>query len=303
MAATLSSMAPIQINSTVLPVESYGLSLGIIAEIHEHSGGIYPTAERISGAVPRITARIPFRAAYDLIGLTILEATTVDCYMTKYGALIPTAGSTHPKLALTTSCKAAVHITGASVDPDGMLFADVEIFPLSTAGVAHPLTYTQTNALPSITQPVRHTLGPWSHNGTVLPGVTGYGIDFGQRVEVTRHDGDPYAIAALRNGGQPRFSIAHADPFALLNSLTLTGSDITANDVLYFRQYNATTGVIDTGATAISMTIGKGRVKPLEVTNAQGQISTIGVEIAALSTDGTSAPIVVATNATAPAIP
>jgi len=303
MATVVSSLAPVQINSTVLAVERIGFSTGIISDLSQHSGQLYATLHKVSGAVPRITFTTPFLAAYNLLGLTVVNASTLDVYLTKFGALVPTAGSTHPRFALSSSCTAACHITGASVNQDGDLMAEVECFPLSVAGVAHPITYSTTNALITLAgQPVLHTLGPCSLNGTVVGGLQSSAVDLGQQLNIERTDGALYPIVGARVGAQPKITNGHADPFTLFSTLGLLGLNLTSNFVQYFRQYSATTGVIDTGATAISFTIASGRAEPGDMSAQQGGVATLGFMVSGLSSSSTH-PIAVSTSATAPTIP
>lgn len=303
MPAIVYSLAPAKLNSTVVPVERVGFSPGVIANPHQHSGNEYPTLVAIPGATPRITLTIPFRAAYDVLGLGISALTGFEVYLAKFGSLTRLATSTHTKWALTTDCTAAAIITGASVNQDGLLMAEVEVYPLSNNGTTHPLTRTDNNAMPTLSaQPTLHTSGPLSINGTVIPGVASYGIDLGQRLEVQRTDGALYPLLAVRVDAAPKLTATHADPVTMINALgSLLGANISSNVVAYFRQL-ATSGITDTGATAVSITVASGRVLPLEVTSAQGQVATMGLEVHGLSSSATH-PFAMSVSATAPAIP
>lgn len=303
MPAVVYSMAPAKLNTTVVPVERIGFSAGIIANPHQHSGNEYPTLVAIPGATPRITLTIPFRAAYDVLGLGINVLTAFELYLAKFASLTRASGSVHTKWALSASCTAAAMITGASVNQDGLLMAEVEVYPLSNNGTTHPLTKTDNNALPSLAaQPTLHTLGPMSINGTVVPGLSTAGLELGQRMEVQRTDGAPYPILAVRVDAAPRITASHADPVTMYNQLgSIMGADITANVVAYFRQLTAA-GLVDTGSTAVSVTVASGRVVPLEVADSQGQVATLGVEVHGLSSS-TTHPFAMSVSATAPAIP
>lgn len=304
MPAIIYSMAPAKFGTTVVPVERFGFSAGIVQTAHTHSGNEYATIVAVAGATPRITMSMPFRAAYDLFGLTVASVTTFEFYLAKFASLIRAAGSVHTKWALSASCSAACQITGFSVNNDGFLMAEVDVVPLSNNGTTHPLTRTDNNALLSLaSQPVLHTLGPVSINGTVVPGLSAANGDLGQRLEVARHDGTLYPLVAARLGGDPKLTFTHSDPVTLESQLaSLLGSNITSNVVAYFRGYNTTTGVNDTGTTAISITIASGRAYMTELPAQHGQIATRGLEVIGLSTSSTH-PMVVATSATAPAIP
>lgn len=304
MPATVYSLAPARLGSTVIPVERIGVSAGVIANPHQHSGNEYPTLVAIPGATPRITLTSPWRAAYDVLGLGMNVLSTMDVYLAKFASLTRASGSVHTKWGLTASCSAAAIITGASVNQDGLLMAEIEIYPLSNNGTTHPLTRTDNNAMPSLaSQPILHTLGPASINGTVIPGLTSAGLELGQRLDVQRTDGALYPLLAVRIDAAPRLSATHADPVSLYAQLgSMLGADITSNFVAYFRQHNATTGVIDTGSSAVSITVAAGRILPLEVIDAQGQVATLGIDVHGLSS-GAAHPFAVSVSATAPAIP
>lgn len=304
MPATVYSMAPCRLGATVVPVERIGLSAGVIANPHQHSGNEYPTLVAIPGATPRITLTMPWRIAYDTLGLGINVLTTMDVYLAKFASLTRASGTVHTKWGLSGSCSAAALIMGASVNQDGILMAEVEIYPLSNDGTTHPLTRTDNNAMPSLaSQPILHTLGPCSINGTVVPGLSSAALDLGQRLEVQRTDGALYPLLAVRVDAAPKLSATHADPVGMYAQLgSMLGANISSNFVAYFRQLNTTTGVVDTGSTAVSITVASGRVVPLEVTDSQGQVSTIGIEVHGLSSSSTH-PFAVSSSATAPAIP
>lgn len=304
MPAVVYSLAPAKFNSTVVPVERIGFSAGVIANPHQHSGNEYPTLVAIPGATPRISLTMPFRAAYDVLGFGINSLTAFEIYLAKFASLTRASGSVHTKWALSSSCTAAALITGASVNQDGIVMAEVDIIPLSNNGTTHPLTRTDNNAMPSLSsQPVLHTSGPLSINGTVIPGVRSYGLQLGQRLEIERTDGALYPMLATRVDAAPRITAEHADPVTMYSQLgSLLGASISANVVAYFRQFDATTGVVDTGATAVSVTVASGRVVPLEVSDSQGQVATLGLEVHGLSTSATH-PFAMSVSATAPAIP
>jgi hypothetical protein len=303
MPAIVYSLAPARLGATVVPVERIGFSAGVIANPHQHSGNEYPTMVAIPGATPRITLTVPFRAAYDVLGLGINVLATMDVYLAKFASLTRASGSVHTKWGLSSSCSAAAIITGASVNQDGLLMAEVEIYPLSNNGTTHPLTRTDNNALPSLaSQPILHTLGPVSINGTVIPGLQSAGLELGQRLQVDRTDGALYPLLATRIDAAPRITATHADPVTMYGQLgSLLGADITSNVVAYFRQHGSS-GVTDTGSTAVSITVASGRVLPLEVATSQGAVATLGLDIHGLSS-GATHPFAVSVSATAPAIP
>jgi hypothetical protein len=296
-------MAPVRLNSTVVPVVSVGLDHGIVQDLSHHSGNEYPTLVAVAGAGPRITLSVPFRAAFDMIGFGVLNLTTCDIFFATFASLVRQSGANHIKLGLGASCTAAAQITGASVTQDGILLADVEIVPLSNDGVSAPLVRSTGQTLPTLaSQPILHTAGPLSVNGTVYPGSTSVQIDLSPTLDVHRGDGALYPMVAARTQGQPSMTLAHADPVAMTALLGSVGVAASSNIVVFFRPYDATTGVVGTGATAVSLTVASGRVSPERVSFAQGQVATIGARVVGLSTSSTH-PFAVSVAATAPALP
>jgi len=304
MPALTHSLAPAKFNSTVVAVEKIGFSPGVIANPHQHSGNEFPTLVAIPGAEPRITLTMPFRSAYDVLGLGMTQLTAFELYLAKFAALTRATGSVHTKWALAASCTASAMITGASVTQDGVLMAEVEVRPLSNNGTTPPFARTDNNALPALaSQPVLHTLGPISVNGTVVPGLNAAGLDLGQNLDSQRTDGGLFPTLASRISAAPKITGTHADPVGMLAQLgSLLGVAASSNIIAYFRQYSVTTGEVSTGADSISVTVASGRMTPLDIVDSQGQIATMGIEIHGLSSSATH-PFAISVGATSPAIP
>ncbi len=303
MVAILSSLSPAKLNATVVPVKSIGLSPGIISAADRHSGNLYETLHKTSGAEPRLTLNMPFKAAYDVIGFGILKLTAFEFYLAKFSDYIRATGSDHTKWALSTSATGVAMITGWSVDLDGDLLAVVEVVPLAASAAAHPLTKTDANALPALgSQPTMHTLGPCSINGTVFPGLRSAGGELGQNLRVIRSDGDRYPRNAGYLGGSPRMSAVNSDPITLSATTTLFGLNLSGGGFIqYFRQYDATTGEVTGDAgTGISITAASGRIEPSQIDVADGDPSSIGIQVTGLSSSSTH-PFVVSVAASVPA--
>jgi len=302
MVATITSLSPAKLNTTVVPVKSFGFSPGIISASDRHSGNIYPTLRKRSGASPRITLNIPFKAAYDVIGLGVLKLTAFDFYLATFTDYIRDSASTHTKWALSTSATAVAMLTGYTVDMDGDLLAVVEVVPLAASAAAHPLTKSDANALPTLaSQPTMHTIGPMSINGTVIPGLRSAGGDLGQNLSVLRSDGDAYARNAGFLSAAPQMTARHADPRTLCNTLGSLGINLTSSFIQYFRQYDPTTGIVSGDAgTGISVTVASGTVEPGDLSAGDAEIPDIGVVVSPLSSTSTH-PMVVSVAATVPA--
>lgn len=303
MSATVYSMAPLDINGTILPVESIGLPHDILSVLYQHSGNEYPSLVAVPGANARVTFRSPFAAAYPVIGFTCLRATTLNFYLAKFATLIRAAGSVHPKLPLASSASALVVQTGWSVNQDGILMGDYECVYLSADMTTHPIgALTTNNALPSLaSQPALHTLGPMSVNGTVYGGLMSSSGNLGQVYEARRTDGGPYPMVAARYGGTPSLSGEHSDPISLWSVMSPTGAAISANVVQYYRAYDPTTGLVSS-TNSVSITCAAGRVHPQTITTGQGKVATVGIEVLATSATATH-PFAVSLAATAPAVP
>lgn len=302
MPAVISSLSPAKLNSTVVPVKSYTVAPGIISAADRHSGNLYETLHKTSGAEPRVTLNIPFKPAYDVIGLGILKLTAFEFYLAKFTDYIRSASSEHTKWALSSSATAVAMITGWTVDHDGDLLAVVEVVPLAASAAAHPLTKSDNNALPTLaSQPTMHTMGPVSINGTIIAGLRSVGGELGQNLRVLRSDGDRYARNAGYLGGSPRMTARHADPITLLGTLGLLGLNISSNVVQYFRQYDATTGEVtgDSG-TGISITVASGRVEPVDLNANDQDLPDVGLQVIGLSSSATH-PFVISTAASVPA--
>lgn len=296
--ATIYSLAPVKVASTVIPVATVGLSPGLIANLQHHSGQEFPTLVSVPGAIQRMTLSVPLAIAYATFGLAPISITTLEVFLAKYAALIKSTSTDHKRFKLTTSATAAALMTGWSVQKDGTAFADISIVFLAPAGTTNPITEDTATLITLASQPALHTNGPILINGTAIPGVQGYTVDLGQQLEVSRNDGDQYPTVAARITGQPKMTIEHGDPVGVLAAIGMGGANITANVVAYHRAYDPTTGVVS-NTNSISVTCASGRAHPVDIAAQHGQIATGGIEIMGLATAAIN-PFVIAANATAP---
>ena len=300
--ALLTSLSPVRLNATVCAVKSVGFSPGIISAADRHSGNLYETLVKTSGAEPRLTLNMPFRSAFDVIGLGVLKLTTFEIFLAQFVDYIRSASAVHTKIGLNTSATAVATITGWTVDLDGDLLATVDIIPLAASSGAHPLLKTDNVALATLlSQPVLHTLGPISINGAVVAGLRSAGGELGQNLRTIRSDADRFPRQAGLMSASPRMSARSSDPYTLLNTLGLLGANITANVIQYFRQYDPTTGVVsgDSG-TGIAITCASGRIEPAEMSAADADVPEIGLQVTGLSSSSTH-PFAVSVAATVPA--
>jgi len=300
MVAKISSLGPITINSTTIATLGWSFSPDIVKAAQFHSGLQYPAIETTSGANPKVTFRCYFQDIWALTGATILGATTFSVYLSAYTTLIRDASSIHLKLALASSCVAAIQIMSASVDQDGLLIADVEATLLANDSTTHPFAITTNNALPALTaEPIKHTLGPFVLDTVGIPAVQSASIDFAPSLQVSRSDGDLYPRIAAQTQGNPKLSIGHKDPRAVLGTLGLLGTNVATSGIQYFRRHDATTGLAG-ASNGISVTLGVCRIVPGQLSAEQGGIATQGFELTGLSAS-TTHPFTVSLTATVPA--
>lgn len=298
MAITIQSLAPAKINSTVLAVKNVSIGAGIISETDKHSGNLYGSLVRVSGAEPVVTMQAPFAAAYSLIGFGSLAVTTLEIWLATFSSYERL--TTGNKWDLATSATAVAVISGFSVDQDGLLLADITVTPLSADGDAHALQLG-SGTLPTLAgQPALHTLGSISVNGSAIAGMESFSADLAQTVQAYRGDGQKYAVVAGRLGGMPRCTATLRAPYATLSALTLLGANISSNVIFYFRPYDATTGAVAaSGATGASITVASGRIAWDNVNATQLEIASVGIVVDGLSTTSTH-PLAVSLSATLP---
>jgi hypothetical protein len=304
MPTLLHSHGPAVFGSTTMPTKSWAVAPGVIANPNRHSGGRYPHLIKRPGADPRVIVTMPFAPAYDELGLGLNVLSAFEIYLAKFEDYERSSGSVHTKWSLASGASVAAMITGAGVDQDGDLMANVECILLGpVSGMTHPLVQSNGNALPVLaSQPALHTLGPMSLNGTLRTGLMSHSFDRGMQVVARRTDGSKFPVGAQRLGSNPKMMGEHSDPVSLLGVLGLLGIPITSNLVQYFRRYDGTSGeVLDTAGSAISITAAAGLINPTSLDSADLEIPRLGFEAHCLSEDNDD-PFVVSTSATVPAL-
>ena len=283
-AALITSLAPIKLNSTVLATAGLGLSPDIAQTALRHSGNLYPSVLAVAGSAPQIRFRTPFWPAYSLIGIGNgpLKCTAFEVYFAKFIDATRQTGAVHPKLSLATSALGMSYITGASVDQNGILMADVTVMLLSNDGMTHPLARADTGTIPALgSEPLLHSLGPVTINGTTIAGSQSATMDMGVQIQALPTDGDIYPRVCGALGHGRKLSIGFADPATLLGSIGLLGANIASSTIQYFREYDATTQVKKT--TGLSLTIASGRITPDSWTSDNLQVAQSGLTITPLS--------------------
>lgn len=297
-APIISSAAPVKLNSTVLAATNIGLPTAIAQEAFQHSGNLFPSVVAVSGAIPRVTFQTPLKDALATIGTTQLALTTFELYLALFSAstYAKLGSSSHPKWATSTAC---AYITGWSVNHGGIAMASVEVIPLSADGSTHPLTRTNSTTLPSLgSEPLLHTMGPLSVNGTVITGMDSVSVQLNPTITPLVTDGDLYPRTVAYLAGVPSITGEHKDPSTLNTALGWIGAPISANVIQYFKSFDATTQLVST-ANSVSATIASGRINISEFSETQSAVARSQIYIAPLSSSSTH-PIAISTSATAP---
>ncbi len=293
------SMCPVKLNSTVLAAADVRLAPNNNTQGFRHSGNPFDSVDVLSSAMPRITFKTPIKDALATIGTGLLVLTNLDVMIAKFSATTYAKESTsvHSKWNATVGC---AYISGWSVSSNGICLADVEAVPLSTNGTTHPLARTDNNALLTLSaEPLLHTLGPISINGSVITGLDSISVQFGHMLDVRLSDGDLYPRTAALLAGAPSISGVHVDPATLLTTLSLIGVPINGSSIIsYLKSFDATTQLVST-ADAISATMAKGRILVDDLTNGQNIATKSNFRIMPLSVS-TTHPIIISTSATAP---
>ncbi len=294
------SSAPVKLNSTVMAATDIKLSANIANQVYQHSGNMFPSSSVLSGAVPRITFKTPVVSALGVIGTGVLALSNFDIMLAKF------SNSTYARLATSTHRKwnaalGAACVTGWSVGQNGVCLADVEVVPLVADGSTHPLTPTDNNAMLTLaSEPLLHTLGPISVNGSVITGLNQLSVSMGHTLDVRISDGDLYPRNAALLAGSPSITGEHLDPVTLISALSLIGVNISANVIAYWKSFDATTQIVST-ANSISATIALGRIIAEDVDPSQNNAAKSSIRVVPLSTT-TTHPLVISTAATAPGV-
>lgn len=300
--ASLASLSPVKLNSTVLAVANLTLVQGNEVEPMGHSGNLFDSQLTVPGAKIGIRFRTPFLDAFTLLGFglpTPLKLTTFEAVMAKFADFARTPGSAHVKYDLASSGFACAYIQGFSVEQNKVLMADVEVIPMSPDGLTHPLRRTTSVAIPTLaSEPALHTLGPTQINGTTIGGSASVDAMTGLTIEVERSDGDRFARNLAVLHGRPTLNVRHDAPEDLAATLGLEGATISSAVRQFFRDFSPTTGL--TLATGLQLTIASGRVFPTESSVEQGQILKGGLSVVGLSAVNTTHPWAVATGQAVP---
>lgn len=301
MTAVLSTLAPIQLNATKLATRNVTLTAGVLNEQSWHSGQLYPTLQLVPGANPVVSFETPFAAAYSLIGMGAIQVTTLDIYFAKYLSTgVKSTSTDHTKVSLAASAVGIAVISNISVSQDGLLVATVEITLQSSNGTTHPMSPSTGSIIALDAQPTLHTSGGCKLANTTTDGVTGWSIDMGQRIQSIRSDGDMYPTVVAYSGGNPSLTLQFDDVATLLAAIDLVGETASTTTIVYGRPYSTTTGIVSTGATAVSITLAGGLIIPDSFTASLDGKAACSIVLKPAGSSIDAHPLTVALNATAP---
>lgn len=293
---TIAGMSPITLGTTVLAADDVLPDPGVNIEGFKHSGNPYASAALRLGFAPSVRFRTPFIDVYNILGFKTTKLTAFNFTFRKFTDYLTAAGSVHPQYSLAASATAAARIVGASTDQGGVLYADVQVTPLSVDGTTNPLQSANA-ALPTlVAEPTLHTLGAVVLNGTKVNGVKRIGFDLGIDLVGERYDGEPYLRNVAETDPNPSISGDHGDPIGLLAALGLTGLAASSNFDVYFRDMTA--GLAQ--ATGLRLRMASAVATPGAVSFRRGAITGQGFNILPLSTT-TTHPFVLATGQAIPA--
>jgi hypothetical protein len=201
------------------------------------------------------------------------------------GAIID-AGSTHSAYGISAGCAACAYIDSFDVAEGGEAIASVVVRYYSDDGENDPITKTENVAFPALSaSALHHGIGPLTINGTAYAELTGYSYQSGYAFAAQRVDGLPFPKGETQQGGQPVLSCTVADPTALFALLGNRGVGIGSTTTAVLYAYTAPSGAM-TASGAITLTIGAGFVRPVQISGAHGELVTSGCEIMATSSNG-----------------
>ena len=149
--------------------------------------------------------------------------------------------------------------------------------------------------MPTITEPVVHTLGGCVINTEALVGVSNIDVSLGQAYETTSTDGSLYPQFGIYNGGKPTITVSHVQPIPVITELTSIGSAIGSSTTFKLLAFDATTQ-LPTAIGEITMTVALGRVVPSGIETQVGSPSELSFGVICLSDAPAVHPIAYATS-------
>lgn len=278
MAVQHNSLGAVVLGGTALPTQNLQYSPNTSGQKLRHDDREFSSIQTTLGSAPSITFQTNLKNALDVIGLRIQKFVAWDFYLAKFTDGIHDANA--DKYSQAVGAEAYAIVNGFSAAQGGIVFANVTVFFLSSDGDTDPLV-KGSSAIPAITEPLIHTLGEVTINNVATDGVQSVEASLNQRWNPTFADGKLYSQIGTYDGGEPIFSVNHADPVEILGT-DFVGVEI--NDLTKI-VLNAVDAVLQvpTVTGAITFTVGDGRIMPRQVQASIGSIATIGYDIIGLS--------------------
>jgi hypothetical protein len=280
-------------NSTLISQLSNARMNTGISHLLTHGSGapqpIFSGIAKLEPMIPIDTTQV--KSILDITGPTIATQTNVDLYhrvATSSGERTAAATTAHYR----KRCAEAVMVPGQLSARDGQEANITGAVHILYDGTNEPVVPAGSVALSGTPSSAEHyTTGPLKINGTAIDGVQDISIDFGIRIHKLFADGDVY----------PTFiTVAQFSPVITVSVLTdswstigLTG--ISDDAVVFLRQITATGRAANSATTAIGFTVASAKITIDETSGTMADPSMTTIRISPLSSDGTTAPIVIDT--------
>jgi len=302
MAFTQHTISSVKHGTTVVNgIVNSSFSPGLVELLLNGSGKVETGFVGVVGAVPELsftttsieTALKPFLTSSNpLNGVAIAASNFLFFYEKIANTGTRTAGATHVKATVAAGMIVPVTLT---VNHYGAATIGYRVICLSADGTTAPIAFAATQALDGSIAVADElwTLGSVAINGTTLDGVTSVSMSFGNNVEVTGGDGNPYPEFAAILNRRPSITVAttNLDDFV---SWGLLGAAQGATDSVVTLKKVDNDGTIAAGA--ITLTVDAGRISYRDISGSDG--SRIGASITITPRyDGTNEVIAIATPA------
>lgn len=295
MALKRSQIGRVNLNGTVVDVRNIEVDMGAVVSTQRHSGLVQPTNALVSSAVvSRISFQTSLSTALDEIGLDIVEYAAVDTVEAVLGNMVGASiqsGTVHTPFTKESTALASAYIDSIDAQEGGEAVASIMVYFYSSDGDTAPLEEGATIAFPALSAvPVIHTIGPFTFNGSVIPGATGLSYQSGITLTFQPTDGKVYVTGAFRSAADARITVSNSDPLGVTAVTSLIGATISSStSIVFYKSDND----IPTATGAKTFTIASGYVTPSALSGSQGDQVTGAAEIILISSDGSTNPIVV----------
>ena len=300
MAFTQHTISSVKHGSTVINgIASSGFSPGLVELALNGSGKVDVGFVAALGAAPELSfsttavssALALFQTGSNpLNGIAITGSNFLFYYEKIANQGTRSAGSTHVKATVAEGMVIPMSIEASHY---GAAMASYRVVCTSADGTTAPIAFAASQALDAgiANAAELFTLGSVAVNGTTLDGVASVSINFGNNVEVSGGDGNPYPefVAITTRRPSITFSTTNLDDFV---SWGLLGAAQGASDSVVTLQSVSNDGTL-TGSGDKTFTVDAGRISYRDLSGADG--SRIGGSVTITPRyDGTNEVIVIA---------